>query len=792
MNKSEGFQPFKYFKLDKSKSKSITQPIDKLKFITLKFKTITANEEEFEVQILKKIGSGTYSDVYEAKNITAGISIQEKMAIKCYRLRNKEKGNKPEDFKIDLIEKAKKEVEILKKLVCCQNVCKIIGYSEQENLPFYYCIAMEFGECTLKEEWQKKKMILPLQQISEIFLELVSTFVFFQETGIIHSDLKPSNVLLVKENGKIHYKMIDFNSSLTLKELADKSIENSEEDIEIPIMGTPFFMCPEYLKILTETLELNKLLKNSEKEYFKNEEETFERETMFTIKGKKFLFKDCGKKKNLYGESGACKNDMFSLGLMVLRLSGLDIKDANCKQEILNKLIIDFKKKVINDKKFEYLSKVIDKILEWNHEKRYNFIDLKTDLVARYEKPIENLNNSLTMQFETFANISIFSSNWISEIEKLDENLLENYGYKCFCLSSEFYDLIIRMKSVSNLSLKFFKEDVQTKFSTLFDITNQQMNYFLDILNSKDYENDFEKLSLIYSLETNFYSSLNKALSLNKFSEYENFVQAFIKAKAEINYKFPQIEDKMKVYRGISLKDQSKKDDFNKHINQYVPGLSYHWPCFSSCTKKLEKCKSFLNKNNGDFGVIFEIELNKNNKNNKVDLEKYSFYKQVEREVLLLPYFKFDVISRTYEEIGSKVYTKILLKEVEGFVLNYKFIWFDELVNNQENIIYQKKIRKNNSKVELIVFDDVKKAVDFIETMDYPAFVMSSGSKGKDFFGYIHQKPRVVKLFIFTSQKSKSFHEEWAKQGDFDNKLVGVFDKIDDILTYLPDEKTIY
>jgi len=438
---------------------------------------------------------------------------------------------------------------------------------------------------------------------------------------------------------------------------------------------------------------------------------------------------------------------------------------------------------------------VIDGMLHENFSKRYDFINLREDLVSKHQQDIENPHNLMTSQLqksaiETFVGAGAFSSIWkASTLSEMNSKLFESVGYKCFCVTVEFYDFILKHKQKKENAYEKFKDDVINKYPDMFELGEFHQKDILEGLEPKVATNTFQNLLFIYTMETNFYEYLNKALAINKFTDYENYLHALLNARVECGYKYPEVPAKTKIYRGISLVEKSENGNFKEHINQYIRGMVLHWPCITSCTKTLEKCETFVMKM--EIGVIFEIEIDANNRTNKVDLEAISYFSE-EMEILLFPFFKFEVTDKKTIKFAGRIYTLICVKEIEGLVLNYKMIWFDPYVNVEENMFYQEMIKNNNPKVELILFTEMKAAVEFINKMEHPAFVMSCGSQGEAFLGFIHENDKVVKMFIFTSEEKRQFHENWTKNYKFHNKLVGVFDNINDIMEYLPDENLIY
>ena len=71
----------------------------------------------------------------------------------------------------------------------------------------------------------------------------------------------------------------------------------------------------------------------------------------------------------------------------------------------------------------------------------------------------------------------------------------------------------------------------------------------------------------------------------------------------------------------------------------------------------------------------------------------------------------------------------------------------------KQGTLYQSVIKTHNSKVELEVFENPDEALSFINKMEEPAFVISCGSEGENFFSLIHEKSLVV-LGLYLKRRS--------------------------------------
>ena len=170
------------------------------------------------------IGSGTFADVYKAKNIKTGdyVAIKE---IKKSRISFSETN-------------ILKEIEIMKKLESQNSISLIDTYQSPDS----YYIIMELCLFSLDNYLKLRENPLSIDEIRKILIDLNKCFKEMNEKKIFHSDLKPSNILLSvnkKRIDEICFKLSDFGLS--------KLIDGSKIG-NLSISGTPNTMAPEVLK----------------------------------------------------------------------------------------------------------------------------------------------------------------------------------------------------------------------------------------------------------------------------------------------------------------------------------------------------------------------------------------------------------------------------------------------------------------------------------------------------------------------------------------------------------------
>ena len=175
-----------------------------------------------EYNKIELINSSCFTNIYRAKNKKTN----EYVAIKEIK---KSKINVQEIFK---------EIEIMKKLKS-ENSVSLIDTIETKE---YYYLILELCYISLEEYIKMRKEPLSIEEIREVLLELNEYLKEMNNKNIIHSDIKPSNILLSLNKLKINkicFKISDFG----LNKLNEGSNIN-----KMSLNGIPITMAPEILK----------------------------------------------------------------------------------------------------------------------------------------------------------------------------------------------------------------------------------------------------------------------------------------------------------------------------------------------------------------------------------------------------------------------------------------------------------------------------------------------------------------------------------------------------------------
>jgi CHASE2 domain-containing sensor protein/tRNA A-37 threonylcarbamoyl transferase component Bud32 len=172
-------------------------------------------------EIIREIGQGAMGIVYEAMDP----KIHRRLAIKTIRFSDEFEETRVKEIKNRFFQ----EAEIAGKL-SHPSIVSIHDVGEDYDLTF---LAMEFLEGDDLRQYCKKGRLLPLRKVLSIGSEVAMALDYAHSKGIIHRDVKPGNIMLLK-NGKI--KVTDFGIA--------KAISSSQTKSGV-VLGTPNYMSPE-------------------------------------------------------------------------------------------------------------------------------------------------------------------------------------------------------------------------------------------------------------------------------------------------------------------------------------------------------------------------------------------------------------------------------------------------------------------------------------------------------------------------------------------------------------------
>ena len=174
-------------------------------------------------EILEELGQGAMGVVYKGKDP----KINRLVAIKTIRFSDDFDEQQAKEVK----ERFFKEAELAGKL-SHPSIISIHDVGEDYDLTY---MAMELLEGEDLEHFCEKNSLLPLRKVLDIIAETADALDYACTQGVIHRDIKPGNIMLLK-NG--HIKVMDFGIA--------KAVSSSQTRTGI-ILGTPNFMSPEQI-----------------------------------------------------------------------------------------------------------------------------------------------------------------------------------------------------------------------------------------------------------------------------------------------------------------------------------------------------------------------------------------------------------------------------------------------------------------------------------------------------------------------------------------------------------------
>jgi len=174
-------------------------------------------------EIISELGQGAMGVVYKAKDP----KINRLVAIKTIRFSDEFEDEKIKDIK----ERFLREAEIAGQL---SHPTIVAIYDVGEDFDLTY-MAMEFLEGENLQKYCRKGSLLPLRKILYIVSETAYALDYAHQRGVIHRDVKPANIMLLKD-GKV--KVTDFGIA--------KAVSSSQTKSGI-VLGTPNYMSPEQI-----------------------------------------------------------------------------------------------------------------------------------------------------------------------------------------------------------------------------------------------------------------------------------------------------------------------------------------------------------------------------------------------------------------------------------------------------------------------------------------------------------------------------------------------------------------
>ncbi|MBX9669041.1 MAG: serine/threonine protein kinase [Candidatus Obscuribacterales bacterium] len=183
-------------------------------------------------EIVEKIGIGGMAALYKVRDLIAG----DELAIKIIR---------PEIASNDEIHKRFRQEARAARDLNHPNIVSVHTYDISEGVPY---IIMDFVDGIDLGKVLRKSGPLAVPLFFPIFVQVTGALVHAHSRGVVHRDVKPSNILITTTaDGEVRVKLVDFGIAKLLYPTA------GDEDTHVltqpgQTMGSPSYMSPEQVQ----------------------------------------------------------------------------------------------------------------------------------------------------------------------------------------------------------------------------------------------------------------------------------------------------------------------------------------------------------------------------------------------------------------------------------------------------------------------------------------------------------------------------------------------------------------
>ena len=125
------------------------------------------------------------------------------------------------------------------------NIVRVTDHGFTDSgLPF---MVMEYIKGHSLEQLLRAQNRLKLSQFYTVFFQTLSALIHAHERGVVHRDVKPSNIMLIKKDQNVNIvKLLDFGIAKVVMESQAKDAQHITNTGDI--FGSPFYMSPEQCK----------------------------------------------------------------------------------------------------------------------------------------------------------------------------------------------------------------------------------------------------------------------------------------------------------------------------------------------------------------------------------------------------------------------------------------------------------------------------------------------------------------------------------------------------------------
>ena len=181
-------------------------------------------------QITNKIGQGGMGAVYEAKHTLIGKRVAVKVLLDKYAQRDQ------------IVARLEQEARLASS-IGHENIIDITDFGTTPDGRTF--VVMEYLEGESLAQLVAREGKLSEQRTINIALQIASALGAAHKKGVIHRDVKPENVFMLKRSGKDYVKVVDFGISKSLRPAESEDGYSPRLTQTGMVLGTPLYMSPE-------------------------------------------------------------------------------------------------------------------------------------------------------------------------------------------------------------------------------------------------------------------------------------------------------------------------------------------------------------------------------------------------------------------------------------------------------------------------------------------------------------------------------------------------------------------
>lgn len=188
---------------------------------------ISVGSELGSYQLVSLLGEGAMGRVFKARHVKLGRSVALKVL-------NPEYAARP-----DIVKRFFREARVVNE-ISHEHIVEVTDFVEVPGLAFLVMELLD-GE-SLRDVLKRRRGKWPtVRRIAAVMAQVCDALAAAHDKGVVHRDLKPDNIFVIKRAGGDYAKVLDFG----IAKLKDQSDTGSTSTITGMILGTPLYMSPE-------------------------------------------------------------------------------------------------------------------------------------------------------------------------------------------------------------------------------------------------------------------------------------------------------------------------------------------------------------------------------------------------------------------------------------------------------------------------------------------------------------------------------------------------------------------